>query len=79
LFAIGDGHARQGHGEVCGTAVEAAMNTVVAVDWGVSGTAEFSAMGTASFALEETRLMRSGWRRCRFATLSRTRCWQPWS
>ncbi|MEU8385025.1 acetamidase/formamidase family protein, partial [Streptosporangium sp. NPDC048865] len=31
LFAIGDGHARQGHGEVCGTAVEAAMNTVVAV------------------------------------------------
>ncbi|GIH98521.1 acetamidase/formamidase family protein [Planobispora takensis] len=32
LFAIGDGHARQGHGEVCGTAVEAAMNTVVAVE-----------------------------------------------
>lgn len=32
LFSIGDGHARQGHGEVCGTAVEAAMNTVVAVE-----------------------------------------------
>jgi amidase len=32
LFAMGDGHCRQGHGEVCGTAVEAAMNTVVAVD-----------------------------------------------
>ncbi|WP_283134824.1 acetamidase/formamidase family protein [Rhizohabitans arisaemae] len=32
LFAIGDGHCRQGHGEVCGTAVETAMNTVVAVD-----------------------------------------------
>ncbi|GAA1705003.1 acetamidase/formamidase family protein [Nonomuraea bangladeshensis] len=32
LFAIGDGHARQGHGEVCGTAVESAMNTVVAVE-----------------------------------------------
>ncbi|NRQ38688.1 acetamidase [Nonomuraea sp. NN258] len=32
LFAIGDGHALQGHGEVCGTAVEAAMNTVVAVE-----------------------------------------------
>jgi acetamidase/formamidase len=32
LFAIGDGHCRQGQGEVCGTAVEAAMNTVVAVD-----------------------------------------------
>ncbi|WP_433349383.1 acetamidase/formamidase family protein [Microtetraspora malaysiensis] len=32
LFSIGDGHCRQGHGEVCGTAVEAAMNTVVAVE-----------------------------------------------
>ncbi len=32
LFAIGDGHCRQGDGEVCGTAVEAAMNTVVVVD-----------------------------------------------
>ncbi|WP_412544310.1 acetamidase/formamidase family protein [Longispora sp. K20-0274] len=32
LFALGDGHARQGHGEVCGTAVESAMNTVVIVD-----------------------------------------------
>ncbi|MFF0246407.1 acetamidase/formamidase family protein [Streptosporangium sandarakinum] len=32
LFGVGDGHARQGHGEVCGTAVEAAMNTVVAVE-----------------------------------------------
>ena len=28
LFALGDGHCRQGQGEVCGTAVEAAMNTV---------------------------------------------------
>ncbi|MDF5754450.1 acetamidase/formamidase family protein [Spongiactinospora sp. TRM90649] len=32
LFSVGDGHARQGHGEVCGTGVEAAMNTVVAVE-----------------------------------------------
>lgn len=32
LFAIGDGHCRQGEGEVTGAAVEAAMNTVVAVD-----------------------------------------------
>ncbi|MFI0419069.1 acetamidase/formamidase family protein [Spongiactinospora sp. 9N601] len=32
LFGVGDGHARQGHGEVCGTGVEAAMNTVVAVE-----------------------------------------------
>jgi amidase len=32
LFALGDGHCRQGDGEVCGTAVEAAMNTVVVVD-----------------------------------------------
>jgi amidase len=32
LFALGDGHCRQGHGEVCGTGVESAMNTVVIVD-----------------------------------------------
>jgi amidase len=32
LFALGDGHARQGHGEVSGVAVEAAMDTVLAVD-----------------------------------------------
>jgi acetamidase/formamidase len=32
MLAIGDGHARQGEGEVCGTAVESAMNTVVVVD-----------------------------------------------
>jgi amidase len=32
LFGIGDGHCRQGQGEVCGTGVEAAMNTVVAVE-----------------------------------------------
>jgi amidase len=31
-FALGDGHCRQGHGEVCGTGVESAMNTVVVVD-----------------------------------------------
>jgi acetamidase/formamidase len=32
LFSIGDGHCRQGEGETCGVAVEAAMETVVAVD-----------------------------------------------
>ncbi|MET7392397.1 acetamidase/formamidase family protein [Dactylosporangium sp. NPDC005572] len=32
LFAIGDGHARQGHGEVSGVAVEAAMETTVVVE-----------------------------------------------
>ncbi|MGH3741821.1 MAG: acetamidase/formamidase family protein, partial [Micromonosporaceae bacterium] len=32
LFALGDGHCRQGHGEVCGTAVEAAMETVLTVE-----------------------------------------------
>jgi acetamidase/formamidase len=31
-LAVGDGHCRQGEGEVCGTAVEAAMETVVVVD-----------------------------------------------
>lgn len=32
MLSIGDGHARQGEGEVCGTAIESAMNTVVVVD-----------------------------------------------
>ena len=32
LFALGDGHARQGEGEVCGVAVETAMDTVLVVD-----------------------------------------------
>jgi amidase len=32
LLGLGDGHARQGEGEVSGVAVEAAMNTTVVVD-----------------------------------------------
>jgi acetamidase/formamidase len=32
LFSIGDGHCRQGEGETCGVAVEAAMDTVIAID-----------------------------------------------
>jgi acetamidase/formamidase len=32
LFSIGDGHCRQGEGETCGVAVEAAMDTVVIVE-----------------------------------------------
>ena len=32
LFSIGDGHCRQGEGESCGVAVEAAMDTVVSID-----------------------------------------------
>jgi amidase len=32
LFAFGDGHARQGEGETCGTAIECAMDTVLIVD-----------------------------------------------
>lgn len=32
LFGIGDGHARQGDGELCGVAVEAAMSTLLVVD-----------------------------------------------
>lgn len=32
LLSFGDGHCRQGEGESCGVAVEAAMNTVVIVD-----------------------------------------------
>lgn len=32
MLSLGDGHARQGEGEVCGTAVESAMNTAVVID-----------------------------------------------
>lgn len=32
MLSLGDGHARQGEGEVCGTGLESAMNTVIAVD-----------------------------------------------
>jgi acetamidase/formamidase len=32
LVSLGDGHARQGEGEVCGTAIESAMDTVIIVD-----------------------------------------------
>lgn len=32
LFSIGDGHCRQGEGESCGVAAEAAMDTVLIVD-----------------------------------------------
>jgi acetamidase/formamidase len=32
LFSIGDGHCRQGEGETCGVAVEAAMDTVLTID-----------------------------------------------
>jgi len=32
LFSLGDGHCRQGEGETCGVAVEAAMNTTIVVE-----------------------------------------------
>ena len=32
LFSIGDTHATQGHGEVCGTAIEAPMNIIYEVE-----------------------------------------------
>lgn len=32
MFSFGDGHARQGEGETCGTAVETAMDSTVALD-----------------------------------------------
>ncbi|MGY1691898.1 acetamidase/formamidase family protein [Geodermatophilus sp. SYSU D01105] len=38
LLSLGDGHCRQGEGEVCGTAVEAAMRTVAVVDLVKGGT-----------------------------------------
>jgi len=32
LFSIGDGHATQGHGEVCGTAIEAPLRIIYQID-----------------------------------------------
>jgi len=32
LFALGDGHARQGQGEACGVAIETAMDTTLIVE-----------------------------------------------
>lgn len=32
LFSLGDGHARQGEGEICGVAVETSMNTTFVVE-----------------------------------------------
>ena len=32
LFSVGDGHASQGDGEVCGTAIESAMSVVLQFD-----------------------------------------------
>lgn len=32
MLSLGDGHARQGEGEACGTGLECAMNTVICVD-----------------------------------------------
>jgi acetamidase/formamidase len=32
LMSLGDGHARQGEGETCGVAVEAAMDSVIVID-----------------------------------------------
>ncbi|WP_138445082.1 acetamidase/formamidase family protein [Sinomonas susongensis] len=32
MLSLGDGHARQGEGEVCGTGLESAMNSAIAVD-----------------------------------------------
>ena len=32
LFSVGDTHAAQGDGEVCGTAIESPMNTVLTID-----------------------------------------------
>jgi acetamidase/formamidase len=32
LFSIGDTHAAQGDGEVCGTAIESAMDVVVKLE-----------------------------------------------
>ncbi len=48
-LSIGDGHCRQGEGEVCGTAVEAAMRTVVVVDLVKGGAPAWPRLETDEF------------------------------
>jgi acetamidase/formamidase len=51
LLALGDGHCRQGEGEVCGTAVEAAMRTVVVVDLIKGGAPAWPRLETDEFLM----------------------------
>ncbi|SEL98062.1 Acetamidase/formamidase [Blastococcus sp. DSM 46786] len=50
-LSIGDGHCRQGEGEVCGTAVEAAMRTVVVVDLVTGGGPAWPRLETDDFLM----------------------------
>ncbi len=50
-LSIGDGHCRQGEGEVCGTAVEAAMRTVVVVDLVKGGAPAWPRLETDEFLM----------------------------
>jgi amidase len=50
-LSLGDGHCRQGEGEVCGTAVEAAMRTVVVVDLVKGGGPAWPRMETDDFLM----------------------------
>ncbi|HYO37029.1 MAG TPA: acetamidase/formamidase family protein [Geodermatophilus sp.] len=49
--SIGDGHCRQGEGEVCGTAVESAMRTVVVVDLVKGGAPAWPRLETDEFLM----------------------------
>ena len=51
MLAIGDGHCRQGEGEVCGTAVEAAMRTVIVVDVVKGAALGLAAVGGRRFVM----------------------------
>uniref|UniRef100_UPI003593B714 hypothetical protein n=1 Tax=Arthrobacter oryzae TaxID=409290 RepID=UPI003593B714 len=48
MLSLGDGHARQGEGEVCGTGLESAMNSVIAVDLIKEGAASWPRLETTT-------------------------------
>lgn len=50
-LAVGDGHCRQGEGELCGTAVEAAMRTVLVVDLVKGGAPAWPRLETDEFLM----------------------------
>lgn len=51
MLSLGDGHARQGEGEICGTGLESAMNTVIAVDLVKGGALEWPRLENDEFIM----------------------------
>ena len=51
MLSLGDGHARQGEGEVCGTGLESAMNSVIAIDLVKGGAPDWPRLESDEFLM----------------------------